>query len=152
MTPELSTKICDAFFLFSKSHFYRKWLSGSWCQTLWQQKWSTIENVSCRFKLFAKWRTIDVLRSLSVPENSIKMPCKRVISPFCIVLSYVCGVFFGTISCKIRPLHPEETSKNSDISDFLKVSDIENKWWSMGNKLFKVFLLIQERFVGNIYI
>ena len=31
-----------------------------------------------------------------------------------------------------------------------KVSDIENEWWSMGNKLFKVFLLIQQRFVGNI--
>ena len=24
--------------------------------------------------------------------------------------------------------HPEETSKNSDICDFLKVSDIENEW------------------------
>ena len=24
--------------------------------------------------------------------------------------------------------HSEETSKNSDISDFLKVSDIENEW------------------------
>ena len=31
-----------------------------------------------------------------------------------------------------------------------KVSDIENEWWSMGNKLFKVFLLIQQIFVGNI--
>ena len=33
-----------------------------------------------------------------------------------------------------------------------KVSDIENEWGSMGKKLFKAFLLIQERFVGNIYI
>ena len=32
-----------------------------------------------------------------------------------------------------------------------KVSGIENEWWSMGKKLFKAFLLIQERFVGNIY-
>ena len=28
-------------------------------------------------------------------------------------------------------VHPAETSKNSDICDFLKVSDIPNEWWSM---------------------
>ena len=29
---------------------------------------------------------------------------------------------------KSRQEHPEETSKNSDICDFLKVSDIKNEW------------------------
>ena len=29
--------------------------------------------------------------------------------------------------------HSEETSKILDICDFLKVSDIENEWWSMEN-------------------
>ena len=31
----------------------------------------------------------------------------------------------------VCPGHPAETSKNSDICDFLKVSDIPNEWWSM---------------------
>ena len=30
-------------------------------------------------------------------------------------------------------MHPEETSKNSDICDFLKVSDIGNELYSMEN-------------------
>ena len=39
--------------------------------------------------------------------------------------------------------HPAETSKNSDICDFLKVSDIVDGWWSMENLYFKPFLLVQ---------
>ena len=39
--------------------------------------------------------------------------------------------------------HPEETSKNSDICDFSKVSDIGNEWWTMRNLYFKPFLLVQ---------
>ena len=38
--------------------------------------------------------------------------------------------------------HPEETSKNSDICDFSKVSDIGNEWWTMRNLYFKPFLLV----------
>ena len=49
-------------------------------------------------------------------------------------------------------MHLAETSKNSDICDFLKVSDIVNEWWSMENLYFKPFLLVKERFLGNIYI
>ena len=44
----------------------------------------------------------------------------------------------------------KEHQKNWTFATVSKVSDIENEWWSMGKKLFKVFLLIQERFVGNI--
>ena len=33
-----------------------------------------------------------------------------------------------SISLQFSVEHPEETSKNSDICDFLKVSDIENEW------------------------
>ena len=46
----------------------------------------------------------------------------------------------------------KERQKIRTFATVSKVSDIENEWWSMGKKLFKAFLLIQERFVGNIYI
>ena len=46
----------------------------------------------------------------------------------------------------------KEHQKIRTFATVSKVSDIENEWWSMGKKLFKAFLLIQERFVGNIYI
>ena len=50
--------------------------------------------------------------------------------------------------------HPEGTSNDSDICDFSKVSDYNGGLWEFFFypwKLFKAFLLIQERFVGNIY-
>ena len=43
----------------------------------------------------------------------------------------------------IKLKHPEETSKNSDICDFSKVSVRVKEWWTMRNLYFKPFLLVQ---------
>ena len=77
------------------------------------------------------------------------------------IISYCCTIFR-------RAIYPQAVSPNGRVcwsqrtlkkhqmtltfATVSKVSDIENEWRSMRNKLFKVFLLIQQRFVGNIYI